>query len=82
MEQFKSFLSEISETQWSLLNKYCELLLDWNTKINLISRKDTVSLKEKHVLPILAAISLRYFHKFNSLYWTPSIKKLPRSRLW
>ena len=61
MEQFKSFLSEISETQWSLLNKYCELLLDWNAKINLISRKDTESLKEKHVLPILTATSLRNF---------------------
>ncbi len=61
MERFKSFFPEISEYQWFLLNKYCDLLLDWNLKINLISRKDTEFVKEKHILPVLASISLRNF---------------------
>ena len=61
MERFKSFFSEISDLQWFLLDKNCALLLDWNSKINLVSRKDTEFLKEKHVLPVLAATSLRSF---------------------
>lgn len=61
MERFKSFFSEISEEQWCLLDKYCELLLDWNAKINLVSRKDTAFVREKHILPILVASSLQSF---------------------
>lgn len=61
MERFKSFFPGISEEQWALLDKYCELLLDWNAKINLVSRKDTEFVKEKHILPVLVATSLRSF---------------------
>lgn len=58
MEQFKAFFDKISEEKYSLLNRYADLLAEWNLKINLISRKDIDFLKEKHLLPILPAVTL------------------------
>ena len=40
---------DLSEETWVGLKEYCELLRDWNTKINLISRKDTDRLEIKHI---------------------------------
>jgi 16S rRNA (guanine527-N7)-methyltransferase len=40
---------ELTEDTWAKLKEYCELLRDWNTKINLISRKDTDRLELKHL---------------------------------
>ncbi len=61
MECFKSYFSTITDPQWKLLECYCELLLKWNTKINLISRKGIEGMKEKHILPILPAVELACF---------------------
>jgi 16S rRNA (guanine527-N7)-methyltransferase len=36
------------------LCKYSDLLLDWNTKINVISRKDTDQIFEQHIAPSLS----------------------------
>ena len=58
MERFSNFFREISPEAYSLLNRYADLLSAWNTKINLISRKDIDFLKEKHLLPILPAVTL------------------------
>lgn len=58
MERFNKFFSEISNERYSLLNRYADLISEWNTKINLVSRKDIDSFKEKHLLPILPAITL------------------------
>lgn len=51
----------LTETQLQQLWKYGELLLDWNQKINLISRKDEEGLLIKHVLHSLL---IGCFHKF------------------
>lgn len=58
MERFSNFFHEISPETYSLLNRYADLLSDWNTKINLVSRKDVDFLKEKHLLPILPVVTL------------------------
>ena len=52
----------ISDSQWNLLEKWADLLLNYNQEINLISRKETNLLWEKqilhcHSLPILRQIS-------------------------
>lgn len=52
----------LTETQRQQLWKYGELLLDWNQKINLISRKDEEGLLIKHVLHSLL---IGFFHKFS-----------------
>lgn len=40
----------VSNEQLSLLERYVEILLDWNKKINLISRKDAEHVWENHIL--------------------------------
>lgn len=40
---------EISEETWEKLRIYCQLLREWNCKINLVSRKDMDRLEVKHL---------------------------------
>ena len=32
---------DLNDEMWLKLQDYCDLLREWNTKINLVSRKDT-----------------------------------------
>ena len=50
----RSSFTTLSKQQWQLLERYAEALLQRNRKINLISRKETDRLVEKHLLPVLA----------------------------
>jgi 16S rRNA (guanine527-N7)-methyltransferase len=47
---------EISVTQQDQLRAYAALLLEWNARINLISRKDQDELWRKHILHSLAVL--------------------------
>ena len=40
---------DLTEENWVGLKEYCELLRDWNSKINLVSRKDMDRLELKHL---------------------------------
>jgi len=40
---------EISDTSWTALRQYTDLLREWNVKINLVSRKDMDRLETKHL---------------------------------
>jgi 16S rRNA (guanine527-N7)-methyltransferase len=51
----------LSPAQQEQLWRYAMLLLEWNEKINLISRKDEESVLSKHVLH---ALSIGFFYKF------------------
>ncbi len=51
----------LTEHQQTQLWIYAELLLGWNKKVNLISRKDEEAVLTKHVLH---ALSLALFHSF------------------
>lgn len=53
----------LNNQQQEQLWTYAELLLDWNKKVNLISRKDEDAVLTKHVLH---ALSLALFHSFKS----------------
>lgn len=44
------YFPQLSENQISQFSRAVDLYLDWNDKINVISRKDTASLLEKHFL--------------------------------
>ena len=48
-ETLAHWFPDLSEKNWAGLQAYCELLRDWNTKINLVSRKDTDRLELKHL---------------------------------
>lgn len=50
MDIIKKYFPHLSETQEQQFATLYDLYLDWNTKINLISRKDIENLYEKHIL--------------------------------
>jgi 16S rRNA (guanine527-N7)-methyltransferase len=47
----------IDDTQRVMLERYCSLLLDWNRKINLISRKSEDSIWEEQILHSVSFLS-------------------------
>src|SRR5258707_6454240 len=47
----------ISDIQSELLETYVDTLSEWNSKINLISRRDEENIWHRHILP---SISLRF----------------------
>ncbi len=57
----KKYFPEISEKQLKQFEKLSDLYLNWNEKINVISRKDIHSLYEHH---ILHSLSIAKFVKF------------------
>ena len=44
-----SWFPDLDEEAWPKLEQYCDLLREWNAKINLVSRKDTDRLEIKHL---------------------------------
>ncbi|MDR1254450.1 MAG: 16S rRNA (guanine(527)-N(7))-methyltransferase RsmG [Puniceicoccales bacterium] len=57
MERFKQYLPSIPDSRWIQLATYCQLLREWNSKINLVARTDIDYLEEKHILPILPIVT-------------------------
>ncbi|MDR0647642.1 MAG: 16S rRNA (guanine(527)-N(7))-methyltransferase RsmG [Puniceicoccales bacterium] len=57
MERFKQYLPSIPASCWIQLKVYCQLLREWNAKINLVARTDIDYLEEKHILPILPIVT-------------------------
>ena len=56
----ESFTS-LTRQQWNLLTDLAGYLYDWNTKVNLISRKDISLLVPNHIIPSLAICKVRGF---------------------
>jgi len=54
MELIKKYFGDFNEKQLQQFTDLYDLYNDWNSKINVISRKDIDSLYEKHVLHSLA----------------------------
>ena len=50
MELIKKYFTNLSDKQIKQFESLYDLYIDWNNKINLISRKDIENLYEKHVL--------------------------------
>ena len=48
-ETLARWFPDLTSETWAGLKDYCELLRDWNAKINLVSRKDTDRLELKHL---------------------------------
>ena len=48
-ETLRIWFPDLDEDTWSKLNLFCNPLREWNSKINLISRKDTDRLEIKHL---------------------------------
>jgi 16S rRNA (guanine527-N7)-methyltransferase len=63
LELVQRYFTDFSPVQIQQLTALEELYKDWNTKINVISRKDIDSLYEKHVLHSLAIAAAFEFKK-------------------
>ena len=63
MGLIKSYFPELSQEQLAQFEDLSSLYLDWNDKINLISRKDTQYIEERH---FVHSLSITKAIKFNS----------------
>ncbi len=61
MELITKYFPNLSETQKSQFAALYDLYLDWNSKINVISRKDITNLYEHHVLHSLGIARFIHF---------------------
>ncbi len=61
MEQILSYFPDLTETQKTQFAALYDLYVDWNAKINVISRKDIENLYEHHVLHSLGLTKILRF---------------------
>lgn len=67
MEAILNYFSELTDHQRSQLEKLYDLYFEWNSKINVISRKDIENLYLHHVLHSLAIGKIIQFKKNSSI---------------
>ncbi len=67
MERILAYFPELSETQRKQFGALYELYTDWNSKINVISRKDIENLYLHHVLHSLGIAGLIRFKEGSSV---------------
>lgn len=60
---YKKDFPDLSGSQWKQLETLALKLYDWNTKVNLVSRKDVESLIPNHIIPCLSISLIRNFNK-------------------
>lgn len=60
-QRLKHYFPDLSEKQQAQFAQLIELYQDWNQKINVISRKDTDHLLERHILHSLAIARFIHF---------------------
>ena len=67
MEILLKYFPNLTEAQIEKFEKLKELYTDWNSKINVISRKDIDALYEKHVLHSLGIAKIQEFQPGSSV---------------
>jgi 16S rRNA (guanine527-N7)-methyltransferase len=60
---YKKDFETVTDDQWDKLEALSLKLYDWNTKVNLVSRKDVEFLIPNHIVPCLAMSLIRKFGK-------------------
>lgn len=61
MELIKKYFPQLTQEQYILFQKMEDLYKDWNTKINVVSRKDIDELYLRHVLHSLGIAKIQEF---------------------
>ena len=67
LASYQDTFKHITPLQWQQLDQYNKLLLSWNTKINLISRKDVDSIVSKHLIPSMSISLVNMFSNNSSV---------------
>lgn len=60
----RKYFSELSDEQHGLLERFADGLRDWNSRVNLVSRKDIDNLEERHLLHSLSVARI----------WEPGVR--------
>jgi 16S rRNA (guanine527-N7)-methyltransferase len=63
MNLVESYFPDLSSKQVKQLRQLNDLFLEWNEKVNLVSRKDTDHLEERHILHSLGIAKVISFQK-------------------
>jgi 16S rRNA (guanine527-N7)-methyltransferase len=63
MEIIKKYFNNLTEEQTEKISKLYDLYFDWNSKINVISRKDIENLYEHHVLHCMSIAKIINFRE-------------------
>jgi 16S rRNA (guanine527-N7)-methyltransferase len=61
MDLIRAYFPDLTDAQLLQLGKLPELYAEWNSQINVISRKDIQSLEERHILHSLAIARFIHF---------------------
>lgn len=67
MDIINKYFNDLSDTQKQQFAALGSLYADWNTKINVISRKDIDNIYERHILHSLGIAKLTAFQKGSSI---------------
>lgn len=67
MDIVNKYFPNLSDTQKQQFSQLGELYADWNTKINVISRKDIENIYERHVLHSLGIAKIIQFKDHSSI---------------
>lgn len=61
MSLIKKYYPELTEEQYALFEKMTPVYQDWNTRINVVSRRDLKNLEERHILHSMSLSKLIRF---------------------
>lgn len=67
MELISTYFPDFSSSQMNLFQQYEQLLLEWNSKINLISRKNEQAVIEQHILHSLSIAKYISFQPYTDV---------------
>ena len=63
MDEIRRYFPEFSSKQYEQLDQLTDIYEEWNAKINVISRKDMIHFRERHVLHSLGIQKFSNFEK-------------------
>ena len=67
MDEIRRYFPEFSSKQYEQLDQLIEIYEEWNAKINVISRKDMMHFRERHVLHSLGIQKFAGFEKGSNI---------------
>lgn len=60
---FRKYFPTVQDDAWSKLVDFSNLIVEWNEKVNLVSRKDIDEVVHRHMLPSIAVSKIKGFKR-------------------
>lgn len=70
----------ITDEQWVMMERMARSLVDWNTRINVVSRKDVMNVVSRHYVPSLSLLNLFASGSFSSTSTVLDLKAALKNR--